>query len=378
MMDVMTLRNELLSRFGLDINEAQITYSSHNFACIFPQDVIIRVHSGEEDRFAETELNFMRDAAKECPTVCGPLYSENENLIERFVHDGTPIAATKFVKAQGAPVKAMAINEEHAERIGEVLGAIHAAGLRGSYEAPDMMEKTEACLTELQTGKLNAYIPEEVREKILGIIEELRALPEKPGVNFGMLHGDLTNYNYFVDEKGQCWVYDFGDCHRGFYIYDVATLLLAWLMIQGVNAGQSSVKDTAENLISALRNGYERKMVLPEEEWEKLGLFMRYRAAQMCMRMAYNLNHPGNLVARNEGAQKGLHDLFELLESDSIWTALQQRKNKQAQMIQLAIKMLREGPNKDDPAEMALWETINSPSYKPFVMGILKSAGIEA
>ena len=378
MIDVMALRNELLSRFGLDVNEAQITYSSHNIACIFPQDVVIRVHPGEEDGFADTELRFMRDAAKECPTVCSPLFSENEKLIERFVYDGTPIATTKFVKAQGAPVKAMAINAEHAERIGEVLGAIHAAGLHGDYEAPDMIEKTKVFIDELQSGKLNAYIPEEVREKILGIMQELRALTEKPGVNFGMLHGDLTNYNYFVDEKGQCWVYDFGDCHRGFYIYDVATLLLAWLMIQGVNAGQSSVKDTAENLISALRNGYERKMVLPEEEWEKLGLFMRYRAAQMCMRMAYNLNYPENLVAGNEGAQKGLHDLLELLESDSIWTALQNRKDKLAQLIQLAVKMMREGPNKNDPAEMALWETINSPSYKPFVMGVLKSMGNEA
>ena len=378
MIDVLTLRNELLSRFRLDVNEAQITYSSHNIACIFPKDVIIRIHPGEEDRFAEPELRFMQDAAKECPTVCGPLVSENGNLIERFVHDGTPIAATKFVKAQGAPVKAMAINADHAERIGEVLGAIHAAGLHGNYEAPNMTEKARVYLDELQAGKLNAYIPEETREKISGILQELNALTEKPGVNFGMLHGDLTNYNYFVDAEGQCWVYDFGDYHRGFYIYDVATLLLAWLTTQGIHADRGSVKDTAENLIAALRKGYERKMVLPDEEWAKLGLFMRYRAVQMCMRMAYNLNHPENLVAGNEGAQKGLHDLLELLESDSIWTALQQRKDKLAQLIRLAVKMMREGPNKDDPAEMALWETINSPSYKPFVMGVLKSMGIEA
>ena len=158
MIDVLTLRNELLSRFGLDVNDARITYSSHNIACVFPKDVIIRVHPGKEDRFAEPELRFMRDAAKECPTVCGPLVSENGKLIERFVHDGTPIAATKFIKAQGEPVKAAAINAEHAERIGEVLGAIHAAGLGKDHEAPDMAEKVKAYLTELKAGKLNAYI----------------------------------------------------------------------------------------------------------------------------------------------------------------------------------------------------------------------------
>ena len=378
MIDVMALRNELLSRFGLDVNEARITYSSHNIACVFPQDVIIRVHPDEEDEFAELELAFMRDAAEVCPTVCAPLVSENGKLIERFVHDGMPIVATKFIKAQGEPVKATAINAKHAERIGEVLGAIHAAGLRGAYEAPDMTERMKVYLDELQAGQLNAYIPEKTREKILGIMRELNALTETPGVNFGMLHGDLTNYNYFVDDKGQCWVFDFEDCHRGFFIYDVAALLLSWLTIQGGNAGEGSVKDTAENLTAALRRGYERKMILPEEEWERLELFMRYRAAQLCMRMAYNINHSENLVAGNEGAQKGLHDLLELLETDSIWTALQQRKDKLAQLIRLAVKMMREGPNKDDPAEMALWETINSPSSKPFVMGILKSMGIEA
>ena len=377
MIDVMELCDELLSRFGLDVNEAQITYSSHNIACIFPEDVIIRVHPGEEDRFADTELCFMRDVAEVCPTICSPLYSENGNLIERFVYDGTPISATKFIKAQGAPIEATAINAYHAERMGKILGTIHATGLHGEYEAPDMTEKTKVYLDELQVGKMSAYIPETIREKMLGITQAINALTVKPDVNFGMLHGDLTNYNYLVDEKGQCWIYDFGDCHRGFFIYDVATILLAWLTIQGNNAGQSSVKDTAESLTAALRKGYEQEMVLPDEEWEKLELFMRYRVAQFCMRMAYNLNHPENLVAGNESTQKGLHDMLELLESDSIWTALQKRKDKLMQLIQLATKMMREGPNKEDPAEMALWETINSPSYKPFVMGVLKSMGIE-
>ena len=48
-----------------------------------------------------------------------------------------------------------------------------------------------------------------------------------------------------------------------------------------------------------------------------------------------------------------------------------------AQLTQLAVKLMREGLNKNDPAEMALWETINRPSYKAFVMGVLKSTEIE-
>ncbi|MDO5574283.1 MAG: hypothetical protein Q4G60_09960 [bacterium] len=79
------LRKSILERYGMDIEEAQVHYSTRNYVYVFPTDNILRVSAEEQSAKPserEAELTFLLDISHHCKTVCIPKPSLKHHYIE--------------------------------------------------------------------------------------------------------------------------------------------------------------------------------------------------------------------------------------------------------------------------------------------------------
>ena len=85
------LRETLLDCYGMDIDEAEYSYSTQNYAFIFPgQTHMIRVSMTSKKTRKEimSEMLWIDDLKQFKQTICEPNISLKGNLLEEFEIDG--------------------------------------------------------------------------------------------------------------------------------------------------------------------------------------------------------------------------------------------------------------------------------------------------
>ena len=116
---------------------------------------------------------------------------------------------------------------------------------------------------------------ETLREAVRVIREEAARLGRGPDV-FGLIHGDLTQKNYLFNE-GEVRAIDFADFGRGYYLYDIATVLL-----------RLSDRPDFPALERAFLAGYRLRRPLPPEHEAHLEAF---KAARVIYLLRFLLKH---------------------------------------------------------------------------------------
>ncbi len=99
-----------------------------------------------------------------------------------------------------------------------------------------------------------------------------------------MIHGDFHSNNYFVDGNN-IWIFDFDECNYGYFMYDIASACITWLM-NGYHMEKCRRDALNEDILPYFRTGYELHLKLPEEHWQLLELFIEYRTSIMAVSLS--------------------------------------------------------------------------------------------
>lgn len=277
------MREILLERFGLDIEDAICRYSTQNYAFIFPEKpYMLRVSMSPKKTRDEilSELMWVDDLKPFKETICEPNPSQNGVLLEEFEIDGVTYRASSFRTARGNVKVTMEMTPMFFICVGDLLGTIHRVStnereLGIEYRRKKMSET----FAELK-NRVDEKIPPEIKNRISKIQKEVDSLPEEIG-HYGICHGDFHINNFFVEENN-IWVFDFDSCTYANYMYDIASFIQACFLM-GYKAGEDCRKVLNEDILPYFKIGYELNKTCDEKDWELLELFIAYRVAMAYM-----------------------------------------------------------------------------------------------
>ncbi|HEV7684320.1 MAG TPA: phosphotransferase [Pyrinomonadaceae bacterium] len=225
----------------------------------------------------QAELDWIKYLARKGVSVCPPVPSGNDKLIEtvRRPRQGVSLA-TVFIKAAGKPVdprNRTIWNTTLFQKWGRTLGRIHKHSksfkCRAGYRPPDLDGDAIISLAQRTLPKAER----EARKLLETYWQEISNLP-KDRESYGLIHGDLNRCN-FVYGNGRLTVFDFDDSSYFWYIYDITVILyVTFLVVQdlGIRKRRAIVK----NFFSHFMFGYQAENHLGREWIERLPQFLNF------------------------------------------------------------------------------------------------------
>ena len=277
------LRQVLLERFGLDIEQAEFHFSTQNYAFVFhDQPVMIRVSfkltkSREENL---SELMWVDDLKQFKETICEPSPSRLGHLIEEFDIDGVHHRASMFRAARGGVMKVSQYTPLFFICIGDLVGTIHKVSTE--ERVLGMNYKRKHC-DDIFAGLKETSFPvldPAMQERICELEAQVKALPKEVG-HYGLCHGDLHANNFFV-EANNIWLFDFDGSLYANYMFDVATFMQLTLL-SGYKPEKSARDALEQDILPYFKIGYELQKGTDAHYWDSLELFMAYHAAHVVM-----------------------------------------------------------------------------------------------
>lgn len=343
------IREKVKEYYGLDVAEAKMFFSTRNYAFIFPDGkTVIRVcvtGTAEGRGSALSEVMWVDELRRYSSTICASIPSMRNNHIEEFEHGNILYRIARFEQAKGGqltdPEK---VDNWFFMHLGDTVGRIHRAS-KEAEEAGIHYKRLEWAQLPLFHTETAVSMSDELKKKCQEIIDAVKALPKSVD-NFGMVHGDITLNNYYVDINN-IWVFDFDDCNYNFYMYDIATALVMWLFTSTSSPGVERRKLLyEEGMLDSFKMGYERHIQLPKEEWSHLELFMKLRFVYMNIIM--NALDTSAMIADVSAMQKMM---AMMVMNDDIYQSLNQ-------VVQLMGKMKFTNYSASESGELEVSDTV--------------------
>ncbi|WP_042149260.1 phosphotransferase enzyme family protein [Paucisalibacillus sp. EB02] len=200
--------------------------------------------------------------------------SKNNNLVEKQVaSDQSIFYACLFSKVIGNPIRSNeeGFNETLFEVWGKEIGKMHR--ITADYQPEESPRKY---WFEDDLFEIEQYVPEE-SVVIKRTNEIMNTLKELPHDNYGLIHNDVHNGNFFYDGN-EIHIFDFDDACYFWNVSDIA-IPLYYACFSLFTDETKSVKKTqfANRFMSAFLKGYSKEMN-PPKDWEVLlPLFLKVR-----------------------------------------------------------------------------------------------------
>ena len=274
-----TLREIVLERYGIDIDQAECHFSTQNNVFIFPgKPFMIRVSVTPKKTRKEmlSELMWLDDLKQFKQTICEPHVSLMGNLLEEFEIDGKSYRASMFRTARGTIKTKMDMTPMFFICCGDLLGAIHRVSTDERIKGFKFMRKAKAEDFAALKEHVQDKIPADILKRINTIEQQVAQLPQEIG-HYGLCHGDFHTNNFFVEENN-IWVFDFDGCAYAHYLYDIASFIQG-CFLYGYGEGRDLKTVLDEELLHYFKIGYTLNMECDAHFWDNLDLFMMYRAA---------------------------------------------------------------------------------------------------
>ena len=272
------MREILLDRYGIDIDKAKSSFSTQNYAFIFPgEPFMIRVSITPKKTLHEilSELIWLDDLKQFKQTVCEPNVSLRGNLLEEFEINGQTYRASMFRTAKGEIKTSTEMTPLFFICVGELLGTIHHVSTDERKLGMKFKRHSKAEDFLLLKNRVSDQVPKQIMEKINQIEEQINNLPQDVGY-YGICHGDFHMNNFFVDENN-IWVFDFDGCAYAHYLYDIASFIQGCIL-RGYGAG-NDLRVVVKELVHYFKIGYTINKKCDEHFWDNLELFIIYRTA---------------------------------------------------------------------------------------------------
>ena len=231
----------------------------------------------EEAYLAEAE--FVHYLAQNGAPVADVIPSRRGKLVEAPETGGAPCYIILFEYAKGMLLsdngyryREGAPLEEYFHNTGRALGAIHRLSRRFTPE-----HRRPAYFDKYNMAYLDCLIPDayaDLKRAIARRLEAFRALPTDAD-SFGLVHFDFSDGNYHVDmETGNITVFDFDNCMRCWYLFDLANLWthgVGWCRFEP--DGQKRLA-YMKRYFDAILGGYRSETDVSDALLEKLPLFI--------------------------------------------------------------------------------------------------------
>lgn len=219
----------------------------------------------------ESELSFLNYIRENDANAAGSLASLNGNLVEEHIaSDGSRFFASMFEWADGKlpdSTNPQVWNDDLMFEWGKTIGKLHA--LTVNYPVTD----------HRVTWDEDPYVVEALQNKVIGtytkeLLDEMGKYPRNKD-SYGLIHSDVHQHNFFVNEAGKITVFDFDDLQYNYFIHDLAIVIYytAW----GSKGTFEEKSSFAKHQLSVLRKGYETEYVLEEKWYETIPAFLKLR-----------------------------------------------------------------------------------------------------
>jgi amicoumacin kinase len=223
-----------------------------------------------------SEFAFMKAMKEQGLSAVEALPSRSLKLVETLSHkNSAAFHACVFTYAAGEPAKGFCANDPSFLTTWSFTSArLHK--LAESYVAPiEVLERPHwhedplllQSLTTIQADpndktELNQSIQQLQQLASLGLTKK----------QYGTVHADLHPGNFFV-ENDTLILFDFDDCCRHWYVYDLAVSVASLMQ----SRREKGTNDSAKLAINDFLEGYTRERVLESSEIRLLNAFIRFR-----------------------------------------------------------------------------------------------------
>jgi Ser/Thr protein kinase RdoA (MazF antagonist) len=311
-----------ISAYGMDT--AHITLLSYVNNAVFAVETgdakyVLRLHrlGLRRTEAIESEMAWLDAICRDTPLcVPHPVRTQAGYWLAEIPVEGldAPVNVSLFVWIEGVFYKPGEIDVAQAERLGAFLAQLHVysetfqpapyfyrprldwEGLFG-VDSPYNPGEGSAIFTSDQLDVLDA-VAERARST-------MRRLDEAPG-SFGLIHGDFIAKNYLFSGDKVCAI-DFDDCGFGYYLYDLAPMLLQW-----------STETNYLALKNALWKGYTAVRLLPDSDRTHLEVFVASRHVASCRWIAGNLHNPNVRARASQIIADRVEELRRFLQTGNV------------------------------------------------------------
>jgi len=271
-----TILAESARRYGVPLSGLEELNGFESFIYRYEQDeqrYILRIaHSlrrseamirGEADW-----INYLVDGGVSASRV---IESGHGNLVEP-VEDGLggKFLATVFEHAPGIPPWEFGWDDALYRAMGITAGRMHR--LTKSYRPTDPLATRPQWDDPIMLMGAD-WLPDGdtlVQEKYDQIVAWCRTLGQSER-DYGLIHFDMHGGNFFVDGTGSPQLFDFDDCHYGWFANDIAIVLFYMAL------NQEDQANFALNFIRQFVVGYSLENRFEPEWLEQLPAFMKMR-----------------------------------------------------------------------------------------------------
>ncbi|WP_026905633.1 phosphotransferase enzyme family protein [Paucisalibacillus globulus] len=262
-------------------------------------------HRNENEIVGEIEwMNYLYNHGANVSVV---FPSNDNNLVEKQVaSDQSIFFGSLFSKVKGRPIRAND-KEFHAklfESWGKETGKLHR--LTKNYLPEKVTRKN---WYEDDLFEIEKYVPEEIMviERTKEVIQVLKELPQE---DFGLIHNDIHNKNFFYDGI-EIHIFDFDDACYFWNVSDIAIpLYYSCYSLFSDKTRIEEKRNFAKHFLTAFMKGYTEEKE-PPKDWEKLlTLFLEVR--DITLYAALNKKIPPK--DRNEDLLKSMQQIKERIE----------------------------------------------------------------
>ena len=188
----------------------------------------------------QSETAFVHYLAQNGAPVADVLPSIDGNLVEQIGTEQGTVFVSLFEEAVGEQLAAHGYQyregvplSEYFNNCGKCLGKLHALSRQYQPQHPryDYTRRFNMeHFRQVTPEQYARYLP--AIEGVLGSVAQLR----KDGDTYGVVHFDFSDGNYMIDySNGDINVYDFENCCRCWYLYDLANLWIhgvGWIQFE--------------------------------------------------------------------------------------------------------------------------------------------------
>ncbi|MEL6659653.1 MAG: phosphotransferase, partial [Bacteroidota bacterium] len=176
-----------------------------------------------------------------------------------------------FEKIEGEKVTASEWNEQHFQKLGQLVGKLHSTQKENSYDDSSYKHWDE--IVEFENYKRLAEIQPDYLDIHNILVEEFRSY-DRSKENYGIIHYDIHHGNYLlVGEEKKLVLFDFEMASKSWYANDIACVVY-----YAKHFPPARDEDGFEDrFLNEFWKGYELENCLEEREKEKIPKFLLYR-----------------------------------------------------------------------------------------------------
>lgn len=271
--------NELIEKYGVQRNFIEPLGGFENFVYQYrkeDQEFIIRIsHTGlrRTKEQLHAEADFINYLAEHGISVARPVASPMGNLVETADIENPSFSAVSFEKAKGRTPEREDWTHSFCQSYGRLMGRIHC--LTKDYQPSNPLYRRPDGFADLN-GFAEKFLPSSESAIITKWNELLLYLKTLPaGRNeYGLIHQDMHEGNFFVDDNGKITVFDFDDCQYFWFAHDLA-MALFYVVPHHCVAGDDL--KNAEQFFANFMAGYREENDLDDPWILEIPTFMKLR-----------------------------------------------------------------------------------------------------